>query len=84
MMIQIQQLAVYQNLLHNQYDIYTIIINYRKPYIKIYNFQELSVDFPINQLKQGFGKHVIDILNGLANLALKKNDFIYKKYKIIF
>ncbi|XP_022171688.1 intraflagellar transport protein 57 homolog isoform X1 [Myzus persicae] len=40
---------------------------------------ELSVDFPVNQLKQGFGKHVIEILNGLADLALKKNNFPYKK-----
>lgn len=42
-------------------------------------FQELFVDFPINQLKHGFGKHVIDILNGLAQLVLKKNNFIFKK-----
>jgi len=40
---------------------------------------DLVVDFPVNQLKQGFGKYVIDILNGLAELALKKNNFPYKK-----
>ncbi|XP_025425877.1 intraflagellar transport protein 57 homolog isoform X2 [Sipha flava] len=40
---------------------------------------DLFVDYPINQLKQGFGKHVIDILNGLAELSLKKINFPYKK-----
>jgi len=40
---------------------------------------DLFCDFPVNQLKQGFGKNVIDILNGLADLVLKKNKFSVKK-----
>ncbi|VVC32770.1 Intra-flagellar transport protein 57 [Cinara cedri] len=40
---------------------------------------DLYVDFSINQLKQGFGKQVIDILNSLTELALRKNNFVFKK-----
>ncbi|XP_050535827.1 intraflagellar transport protein 57 homolog isoform X3 [Daktulosphaira vitifoliae] len=40
---------------------------------------DLFTDIPINQLKQGFGKHIITVLNGLAELVIRKNKFIFNK-----
>ena len=39
----------------------------------------ISVDFPSNKLKAGYGNHVIFILLELTKLALKKNNISLKK-----
>ncbi|XP_050440668.1 intraflagellar transport protein 57 homolog isoform X2 [Adelges cooleyi] len=39
----------------------------------------LFTDIPINNLKQGFGKHVISILNGLAEKVFEKLNYSFKR-----
>lgn len=39
----------------------------------------ISVDFPPNKLKQGFGEHAVFVLDHLADAALKSTNFTWKK-----
>ncbi|XP_035223594.1 intraflagellar transport protein 57 homolog isoform X2 [Stegodyphus dumicola] len=41
--------------------------------------EDVSVDFPPNKLKQGWGEQVIFVLSRLADQALKKNGFAWKR-----
>jgi len=41
--------------------------------------QGISVDFPPNKLKQGFGEHAVFVLDQLADAALKSTNFTWKK-----
>jgi estrogen-related receptor beta like 1 len=42
-------------------------------------FQGVSVDFPPNKLKQGFGEYALFVLDNLADAALKSTNFVWKK-----
>lgn len=49
--------------------------------IQIYNvlLKGVSIEFPPNRLKQGYGEHVVSILDRLADQALKVNNFLWDK-----
>lgn len=47
--------------------------------IAFYLLQGVSVDFPPNKLKQGFGEHALFVLDHLADAALKSTNFMWKK-----
>nr|CAG4641905.1 EOG090X0ADS [Eurycercus lamellatus] len=42
----------------------------------------LSIEFPPNRLKQGYGEHVVFILDRLADQALKVNSFLWDQPRI--
>lgn len=43
----------------------------------------VSVDFPPNKLKQGFGEHALFVLDHLADAALKSTNFMWKKPELV-
>lgn len=40
---------------------------------------KVSVEFPPNKLKQGIGEHVVYVLDNLADNALKRENFKWKR-----
>lgn len=39
----------------------------------------MAIDFPPNKLKQGVGEHVVNILDNLANDAMRRNNIVLNK-----